>query len=101
MNRNYFEILTLLSGGNHYQIGNMYQTFHAYTGHDFNTFKHALYNVVAYGLVERLTLNYPLFCNQTFLKITDKGLRFLDEYEIKFYKGTKEASFIDSEFLGI
>lgn len=101
MNRNYFEILTLLSGGNHYQIGNMYQTFHAYTGKDFNTFKHALYNVVVYGLVRRLTLNYPLFCNQTFLAITDKGLQFLDEYETKFYKGTQEASFIDSEFLGV
>ena len=41
------------------------------------------------------------FFGDTRVKLTKKGFDALDFYEIKFYKGTSEAKFIDSEFLGI
>lgn len=100
MRREYFEILTLLASGNEEQIGHLYWMYTGYSHKDYPSFEEAVRSVVLYGLVERVNKEYPLICNRTYLKISEKGLKALDFYEPKFYKGTEEGLFIDSEFLG-
>lgn len=100
MNRDYFEILTLLAGGHQETMSNLYLMYKGYTGRDFEHFKKAVRSVVMYGLVERLDMTTPLFVGNSEVKLTEKGFESLDTYETGFYKGTEEGLFIDSEFLG-
>ena len=101
MNRDYFEILSLLAGGNAEKMADMFLMYKAYTGRDYEHFKKAVHTVVIYGLVERLDMSLPLFTGSARVKLTNKGFDSLDTYEEGFYKGTMEGKFIDSEFLGV
>ena len=100
MNRDYFEILTLLAGGNDEKMCDLFLMYKAYNNKDYEHFKHAVYSVVMYGLVERLDMSQPLFTGSSRVKLTKKGFIALDTYEKDFYKGTMEGKFIDSDFLG-
>lgn len=101
MNRDYFEILTMLAGGNANRMYDLFLMYKGYTKKDYESFKRAVHSVLLYGLIEKVDNHYPLFFGDTRVKLTKKGFDALDFYEIKFYKGTSEAKFIDSEFLGI
>ena len=101
MNRDYFEILSLLAGGNAQKMADMFLMYKAYNGRDYEHFKKAVHTVVMYGLVERLDMSLPLFTGSARVKLTKKGFDSLDTYEEGFYKGTMEGKFIDSEFLGV
>lgn len=101
MDRDYFEILSLLAGGNAEKMSDVFLMYKAYTGRDYEHFKKAVHTVVLYGLVERLDMSLPLFTGSARIKLTDKGFKSLDTYEEGFYKGTMEGKFIDSEFLGV
>lgn len=101
MDRDYFEILTMLAGGNEEKVYDLFLMYKGYTKKDYESFKRALNTVVMYGLVERVDMSLPLLFGGSKVKLTKKGFDSLDIYEIKFYKGTKEGKFIDSDFLGI
>lgn len=100
MNRDYFEILTLLAGGNDEKMCDLFLMYKAYTNKDYEHFKRAVYSVVLYGLVERVDMSQPLFTGSSRVKLTKRGFDTLDTYETEFYKGTIEGKFIDSDFLG-
>lgn len=101
MDRDYFEILTLLAGGNSEKMCDLFLMYKAYTRKDYKHFKRAVHTVVLYGLVERLDMSLPLFTGSARVQLTKKGFESLDTYETSFYKGTMEGKFIDSEFLGV
>ena len=101
MKRDYFEILTLLASGKDEKMCDLFLMYKAYTNKGYESFKHAVYKVVLYGLVCRENMSTPLFVGDTKLRLTKKGFESLDTYECLFYKGTIEGKFIDSDFLGI
>ena len=52
MNRDYFEILTMLAGGNANRMYDLFLMYKGYTKKDYESFKKAVHSVLLYGLIE-------------------------------------------------